>query len=817
MQTHGGADAEMAIISPERKFHHRLMVDWNRNGLYDHALSNMSKYVESAKTDRTLSGSAPTSLTLVGGAAAAELTVSLGGQYTTDYSIADIFSPYQVNSPFWGMDLVGVECTFEIGIETEDSLIWYPQFVGNVRTISPDRGDFSVELRALDRAELLRRPVKFPRWAMIAYQASAENSVVSQLCDSQWVIDHCLRKSGISPTPSRPMTPEEQGLADNDPTRCQVWLSGTGSYLPTHGFLDNWNVWQFPNDDADFDMYTPYGAQHPSNPDPDKFPLALSGVQDGYGRFMVYWAEDREKINPRGLQVMGFNLMTHPDATGSAYYLTAPDQMVMSVDFGDNYYGEIWIGGGQAWGRWANRITLEDFSTARVNITPASGLDYAKIDFVVDAFHATGVRAYVSAGTSVSGASWSILATPRTFVSNAWDYKGYCIMNHRVPMNDLYYTGTNFGSGSFPPASWVSEFGSVPAIYCAVLDSGANRFSHMPLVDVDDAWELMRDVASSEYGSIFWDEAGVFRFWNYNTIQMKQNDPVRVLDLDQLTGLRFTNWSDAIRNIITVNATDRRSVSANIFQSSNEWDFYIPGGTSKTWRINVPDMQTHSPETPIRYESIDPGGALPTWTDSVIHGYVVQWLHVNGLWFEDGSFVGGLDIDQWVDFEGNLVIRIYNGYKEPARLWTDSGVPGLRIGGTKLDPITEKTYTYKDVASANKYGGRNLQLSGPWYQEYHNEQGGISQLLNVTKDPVPDTESITLAGDPRIQLGDTFRISDEEGFGRRLDMQVFGVTRDFTVNSGLTDTYAVKLIKTPGGIWDDAQYGLWDSTFIWGN
>lgn len=813
MQTHGGADAEVAVTSPERKFYHRFKVDWNRNGLYNHALSDMSKYVDSARTDRSLSGSAPTSLNLVGGAASAELTISIGGDYTVDYSIADIFSPYQANSPFWGMDLVGVECTYEIGLETVDSVVWYPQFVGNIRSITPDRGNFSVEIRALDRAELLRRPVKFPKWALIQYQSVNENSTVSQLCDSQWVFDHCLRKSNISPTPSRPMTPEERGLADNDPTRCQVWVTGTGSYLPTHGFLDNWNIWQFPNDDADFEMYTPYGAQHPSTPDADSFPQALSGVQDGYGKHLVYWSEDIEKINSLALQLIGFTLITNPDATGSQYYLTAPDQMVMSVEFGENYFGEIWIGAGQTWGRWANRVTLESFTTSRVNIP--SGQDYVKIDFVVDAFHASGLRAYLSAGSNSTGASWSILTTPRTWSASSWDYKGYCTVIHRVPLNDAYYTGTNFGSGSITPPNWISSYGSVPAKYCAVLDSGANRFSYMPVVDVDDAWELMRDVASAEFGSIFWDESGVFRFWNYGTIQMLQNNPVRVIDLDQLTGLRFTSWSDSVRNIITVDATDRRSGSAVVFEEQGEWDFVIPGGSTKIWRISVPDMQTHSPESPPRYESIV--GSHPTWTDSVIHGYIVQWLHNNGSYFEDDSFVSGVDIDEWIDFEGNLVIKIYNGYKEPARLWADVNHTGLRIGGTKMFDITEKTYTYKDVTSANKYGGRNLQLSGPWYQEFHNQMGGITQLLNVTKDPVPDTENITLAGDPRIQLGDTFRVSDPEGFGTRFDMQVFGITRTFDVSSGLNDTYAVKLIKTPGGIWDDNQYGLWDSTFIWGN
>lgn len=815
MQTHGGANAEVAVTSPERKFHHRFLVDWERDGQFDHALSDMSQYVVSARTDRSLSGSAPQSLTLIGGSAAAELTVLVGGDYTIDYSIADIFSPYQANSPFWGMDLIGVECTFEIGVETALGVVWYPQFVGNVRTLTPDRATFSVEIKALDRAELLRRPVAFPRWAMFLYQSEAENATVSQLCDSQWVIDHCLRKSGISPTPSRPPTLEEHGLQDNDPTRCQIWINGTGSYLPTIGFLDNWVTFRLPNDDSDVSMYTPYGAQHPDTPEPDKFPLAFSGVKDDYGNQMFYWAEDKEKINSLGTQLLGFTLVTNPDAEGADYYLTCPDQPVMRVEFGDRYFGEIWIGAGQVWGRWGDDKVPNFFDTSRVNIP--SSVDHVKVDFVVDAFHGSGLRAWLGAGSNSTGAGWSTLTTPRTWSGEQFDYKGYMHLYRRVPLNDIYYTGTNFGGGS-NPLFWPDSWGAIDADYVAVLDSGINRISHIPVVQAGDAWQLISDVASTEFGSVFWDESGVFRFWNYETVQMLQNNPVRSLNLDQITGLRFTTFSDSVRNIITVEATDRRSDPGMLFESQSEWDFYIPAGETRTYVINVPDKQTVSPESPPRYETPDPGSAFPTWNDSVIHGYVAQWLHINdNLWYEDALLVSGLEINQWSDPDGNLVIRIRNGYPMAARLWTDDNTPGLRIGGTKLWGVTEKTHTYKDVPSIQKYGGRNMLLSGDWYQEFHNEMGGVSRLLQVTKDPVPDTDSITMAGDPRIQLGDTFRVSDQEGFGTRFDMQVFGITRDYNVHSGLTDTFAVKLVKTPGGIWDDNQYGIWGSTFIWGN
>jgi hypothetical protein len=73
VQTHGGVAADTAITSPERNFTVRLLVDWNNNGLYNHALSNMTGYVKSASTSRSLRGSAPEEILLIEGASAASL------------------------------------------------------------------------------------------------------------------------------------------------------------------------------------------------------------------------------------------------------------------------------------------------------------------------------------------------------------------------------------------------------------------------------------------------------------------------------------------------------------------------------------------------------------------------------------------------------------------------------------------------------------------------------------------------------------------------------------------------------------------------
>src|SRR5690606_3518323 len=89
------------------------------------------------------------------------------------------------------------------------------------------------------------------------------------------------------------------------------------------------------------------------------------------------------------------------------------------------------------------------------------------------------------------------------------------------------------------------------APYCAVLDPGLLSLSHFPNIKSEDAWELIKEIAAAELGAAFWDENGVFRFWNYNRIRDKRNQVVKTLTPDELSGLSMTRSLDSLRNEIT--------------------------------------------------------------------------------------------------------------------------------------------------------------------------------------------------------------------------------------------------------------------------
>jgi hypothetical protein len=807
MQNHGGSTATTAILAAEREFHARLLVDWNRDGLFAHTLSDMSKFIKSASTDRSLKGGAPEAMTLIEGAGAAQLSLSLSGDYLT-MPLSGLFSPYQSQSPFYMQDILGCEVTYELGIQTSLGMVWYPQFVGNLRLITPDRGTGYVEITALDRVEVMRRPILFPAWAMYEFHAS-RGIIEAQLADTQWVIDHCLRECRISPTPYRPTSREENGLADNDVTGPQIWINGTGSWLPSIGWLDNWNVQQFPHtEDSGINMYMDAGSVNPNSPEPAIAPLALAALGNTGDSVLKYWCTDRDRMSSQGMQVLGFTIITRGD--NGNYYKTAPEHEVINVRLGDYYVISVMIENGQVWTEFEDEILATVEISTRVTI-PTTG-DYQRVNVAWDYFNAAGPLVYVAAGVNTNNAgAYEDLGTVVSHVANVDELKGLFALDHRVALNDIFYTATNFGSLTVAQAL---EWAGLAPDYVAVVDNGRNGISYSPIRQADDAWEVVANAASAEFGSVFWDEDGVFRFWNSIRMKDLQTVIVRELSLDDVTGLQITNSLDSVRNIWSVSAGKRRAYEAVSYESSSVDEFYTAGVTRNFFRIWSDDLLSPNPGLVTRYTSAA-GGPLPQWNDLLDHGYVVQWFDGTN-WAENDSRAG-VDIYVYFDNEGKVVVNLWNGWAEPIRLAQDNGQAAFRVGGTKIETFPEQVTITKNLDSIDRYGGKNLRLDGDFYQEMYDYDNMISLLMPGTERPVPTTQAITIAGDPRLQLGDTIRIRDRVGFGDRFDVQILGIRRTYSVDAGLIDVLTVEMIAPPGGIWDDSLYGIWGSTFIWGD
>lgn len=800
---------ENAVSDGERSFVVSLMIDWNRNGLFDHALSDMSEFVHSATVDRALQGASPMALSLVEGSASAELSITLAGEDSEGRSLASVFSPYQINSPFWAMNLIGCEVRYEVGVDTVAfGILWYPQFVGSIRIISPNRGLNNVDITALDRAELLRRPVMFANWAVSERQANS-GRLAGQLMESHHMIDLCLRQCDVSASPWRPVTSFELGGDYNPYNGTQVWVSGNGGVTPLVGWMDNQTHQEFPDLENGVPMYEAIGVPHPLTPDSTRPPLAFSALGDNtVDDSLLYWARDRSSINTIAAHALGFTLIQDEGQNGT-YWATMPDTLIMVVGLGNYHQIEIWMGAGEVWSVWS-RISPNPSPTSRTSskiVIPAG--DSCDIFVMWDAYNASGPRVYVEADTNNNG----IETLSAVSFSGVYDpFPGLVTISRQVAMQDVYYTSTNFTTAS-SGVHWKPRAAS----YASALDRGLNRISYMPINGKPEAWDTIKSIAAAELGAVFWDEEGRFLFWNFDTIQDKRNTIVREITLDDLTSLDITSTIDSVRNIYAMDQIKARAVWNNAYVSQDVDEFYVPPHERRFFTLYVDDIVSPEPGFLTRYKTTgaDP---VPTWTDAVQHGYVFQWWN-GSSWNEavTGN-TSGLDIDCYYDTDGSVVVNIWNGWSEPIRLASgsgDDGGPKFHMKGTHAIRYDNQTVTTQDDASITKYGPQVLSLSGEWYQDTSNFNDVLNKYLAKTVAPSPTTDSITIVGDPRLQLGDAISVRDLAGFGERFDVQVYGIRRTFSVDSGLTDTLSVEMLPA-GGRWDDPIYGIWEQTFVWG-
>lgn len=122
----------------------------------------------------------------------------------------------------------------------------------------------------------------------------------------------------------------------------------------------------------------------------------------------------------------------------------------------------------------------------------------------------------------------------------------------------------------------------------------------------------------------------------------------------------------------------------------------------------------------------------------------------------------------------------------------------IRILGSYIEDQTNTIYQTKDQASIDKYGVRNLKLSGDWYQDQFQTERMLATVLERTARPVPITDNIVIPGDPRLQLADTINIEDPEGFGDNINCQILGIKQSFSLDNGLTTELSIELVSPPG-------------------
>lgn len=806
MQTQGGVEAEEAITADTRVLRPLLLVDWNKNGLFDHALSDISEFVQVASTDRALKGSAPEELFLIEGAAAAELSFDIGGEYN-GLTLVQVFNVFSGASPFYLEDLAGSEVTYSIGVETSIGTAWYPQFTGSIQSFTPSREGNVVSFTALDRVELLRKPVLFPRWS-----ASSQGDLMAamnQQMQPQWVIDHCLRFCDVSVSPYRPSTRAEVGAADDSLDEGTLyWASLNGSVVPSIGIPG-----QFPRvikDAGSGSQYEAWAPVHPESPDPATKPLGTTPPRTG--RQAIAYGPGDLVSNPATLKMNAVHYLSFTMLTSGLDWdidLTPGfNSPLLQVVFENPVisYMQLTMASGN--------ITLTGKnagSTHTVTVPVPLGNESVRVNAIWDNSTITGSRMYLQVGSNSTG-GFQVKGSPLVVGSGAPG--GNVYVQDTAGMSDIGYVSRNV----YGPSTDVS-FASRPATYASVLQRSLNRFTDLPVESGTEAWKVITDVAQSELGSVFWDETGVFHFWNYSQLLQSQSNIVKEITLDDVADLRGTFNLDSVRNVWTVKADKVRNAWTDLFNSSDANEFLTRPLSTETFIINAPDAV--SVFTPMRASAVGEGG-LQAWVppgtlNSAISDYVIQWSADGTTGWAVNAARTNYDITPYMGADGEVRVTIRNGYTDYARLATGDTSPAFKLAGYGKKVQQKLTIINKNQPSIDLYGVRNFPVSGEWIQDSYQDNNMVDTLLPRTSVVIPVTDAITATGDPRLQLGDAVRLKGPAGVANDLTAQIYGIRREFSLDGGLTDTLTVEITRPESpGIWGSSPYGRWNQSFIWG-
>src|SRR5690606_4831458 len=517
--------------------------------------------------------------------------------------------------------------------ETDEGPIGYRQFIGNIREIRPNQADGTIEITALDRAEKLRHPVTLPPWAYSHQAASVDGRFEAQLQSTQGVIDAVLRAGGqlgagiVSPTPYYPTQWDYWLMEDYfgpgvHSGGCHFYLTGT-STIPVIGFWDEpHRSTYYPTETTGIQMFGHFGQPHPDSPDKNILPLSIK-AKGGTNRSNLYFrVHDSSVVHEWGRHYLGFTLITR-DTT---LWQSSTERLVMLVEIEGGIEIRVLISSGQIYSQWrrvaqsgVSEVTRE---TQRVDIP--TGKDWVRFNLVWRCVpNESRLYATLRVDDYTTGEQYVHV---RPSLGPTRGTRGRVMIRDEVGIQDIYYY-------SLPSNNTVApeRLGTVNrlATYPAVLDPGLHRVSHLPTIKGEEAWGLIKEIASAEFGVVFWDEYGVFRFWNRNTVKNKQNEIVRTVTMDDLGDFMVTYSNDSLRNTITV-LRHKTVASAwrSVFEATDTSEFQVGPQTRKHFWIESDDIIATDDGQVRRYATS--GSDYPRWNQYVKPGYVVEWYTETG-------------------------------------------------------------------------------------------------------------------------------------------------------------------------------------------
>jgi hypothetical protein len=806
---YAGNTALAAALAPGqvRDISVTVQFDWNGNGLFNHAYSDLSVLVSSVQIQEQLQGDIPQDVLLIEGYATAQLMVTLEGSiplisptaaqtaaFGANVQATQLFGGYNVQSPLYALQWEGVRARYFVNVPTSAGPVQIQQFFGQVASVTVNRAADTVQIECLDLSSFLQAGVIFPVWSTDGNALAAEQGVGQDpvLLNSAWCIDYICRANSFY------NGPPAVGTTGTNPTNstCGVHWTMAGSAVANVG-TTVWNSIEW--------VTAPTGAYF-----------------------------DQSKMWTQGQYGLCF------DGTSGVDIQTFADSAIpLQVD---SAYSTLPAIGCGLWVYIPNNYVVGPHATVTINLDRSAGPSFY-LQLVFD----TASGGYSPVHAHLVGTGFAASSSLHSITTGAWHYVGVAVLFGASAVTCMWnFDGTevsdSIGSGAYPSVGtkyingftslipdglkvqhvqvWYNQYIGVgagaqpwprlPNTNYGVSDItlGNNWLYFLPDVNQANSWTTLQQIVNTELGVIYATETGTITFRSRTQIQAgyQSGASVGTLTVDNLLDLSYvSNW-DGIRNIInyTTQAGSNGGAAQGTYEPAIAWSspsatlFPVLANSTYTWQI--PLSQTLVEVSTFTLSAAIVGVTWPPNTQGIVNGYTVCNANTGA------QITSGVTVVIQAGRNGRyFTMSVTNTNSVPVLLGYVTSAPGtatpcLLVPGWPLVLNTAVANTLSDNQSKASYGWRSLDLVPSAWAQHTGAIGYVAKsVLADLRAPVPQLQNVPIVGDPRIQLGDVWTLQDSQYTGTTLIAAVSGMVRAWDKSNGLKDTLTMRIRNLPGG------------------
>lgn len=804
-----------AIADAERAPAWRVIVDWNRDGDYDHDYSDISGMVQSVKLNRGCATFSPEELNLNTGYSSGELTLTLGGERAPgDLTAYQLFGGGPTVSPLWNMTTIGARIQVFVGFQTTSGYEEKPLFTGWIRETPVSRKSRTVSIVANDNLDLVNAQVTLPLWATGTSSPYAtwwnNNANASRSIAMSWVWEEVLRQCG------RLVAPPVRSDA-------KVHWTCSGALLPSVGHItDGWATGPYPVQPSfvpEFYAQAPFGYGTPRmstfstayastsarvivpmNTNPGNTPWSVS--------FGVWVYTDPTDASGDVMSIMMY--LENTNLADDVNQVDNRARAVMTVN-ADGTFASSGVSGQPASGS-------PTYNLASVSTKPALGWHYysATIDFAATTITHTLSVDGVAKSTTITGGAGVLSFSAAGNGYPPTNRTNLVRMVTKLPTHHAQVWTRAVADGAVRLVN--SSQLTVP-----VQDNGAplvdmtrslTELSWIPDTYQVSAWDTLKDTVGAEWGALWIDASGTVHIMQraeVNNSAVASVGPDNPVYSDDVVGeITLTSRLDTKRNKITMPGRYRNAVEKIVWTNQNALDYRVTAGTSV---VNI-EYPLDSVMALVQKLTADDANG-PT-NDATIDVRTSHGTAIKAADFTTGASAGWA-FNLWQDHDQRsfyLSVQASPTEDDYIGSYIGGNKPSLQVAGRTFSDVQVVTTTVADSVDIANWGTYTWNVEeSDWRQTSASINALCQNMIVSLSEGTIGISDVDLPHDPSRELFDVVVLANEMGehLGA-LTVQIMGINSTLDSN-GFRDTLSLRLLFRPGvAMWDNTAAG-WESAW----